>query len=88
MQDAPSNLEAKNLPAEQTTLSDTPVPSDSASSSAPGPSSASGDAPGPSSASGDVPGPSGVTEREGEEEESDLKLAWEMLELARVICQK
>ena len=45
-------------------------------------------------------GPSGATEEtaegavegtgkgEGEEEETDLKLAWEVLELARVICQR
>ena len=46
--------------------------------------------------SGDVEaGPSGNGEGEtegekveGEEEETDLKLAWELLELARVICQK
>ena len=35
-------------------------------------------------------GPSrdGVAGAEEEEEETDLKLAWEVLELARVICQK
>ena len=34
-------------------------------------------------ASGDAPGTNKV-----EEEESDLQIAWEVLELARVICQK
>ena len=62
---------------------ETPGPSGTTSGDAPGPSS--GDAPGPSS--GDAPGPSESKQAE-EEEESDLKLAWELLELARVICQR
>ena len=35
-------------------------------------------------------GPSGEGDegQTGEEEETDLKLAWEVLELARVICQR
>ena len=53
---------------------------------APGPSTANeGEAPGPSTAN-EAPGSSDINE--GEEDESDLKLAWEILELARVICQK
>lgn len=30
----------------------------------------------------------GKAAEDGEDEETDLKLAWEVLELARVICQK
>ncbi len=72
-------------------------PSTADEGEAPGPSTANeGEAPGPSTANeGEAPGPSTANEapgssdiNEGEEDESDLKLAWEILELARVICQK
>lgn len=36
----------------------------------------------------DGEGVEGKATEDGEEEETDLKLAWEVLELARVICQK
>ena len=89
--DAPGpSSTSDSAPGPSCTTHDAPGPSTIASGDAPGPSSiASGDAPGPSSiASGDAPGPSGLSGDGEEEEETDLKLAWEMLELARVICQK
>ena len=57
----------------------------SASSSDQGPSTSATppDTVGPSAGEGSNGG-----KEEEEEDESDLKLAWEMLELARVICQK
>ncbi|XP_064385963.1 histone-binding protein N1/N2-like isoform X2 [Halichondria panicea] len=71
-----------------TNIGETPGPSTGNEREAPGPSTANeGEAPGPSTANeGEASGSNDTNE--GEEDESDLKLAWEILELARVICQK